>query len=209
MRKFLSDPLAFLFLKSFQLMQFLLVFVSSLYNYIIAKLKGVELNGFAKCNGIPYLFRVPGSRIVIGKNNIINSAFKSNNIGLFARSRITTNKRGAEILIGDNVGMSAVTISAFERIEIGDKTLIGGNVLITDSDWHPLDPIYRGQYDKAVTKPVCIGKNVFIGTRSIILKGTVIGDNTVIGAGSVVSGNIPANVIACGNPCRVIKRIGD
>lgn len=56
-------------------------------------------------------------------------------------------------------------------------------------------------------KDVVIGRNVFVGTGSIILKGTVIGDNTVIGAGSVVSGTIPADVIAGGNPCRVIKSL--
>ena len=58
-------------------------------------------------------------------------------------------------------------------------------------------------------KPVSIGENVFIGCNSIILKGATIGDNTTIGAGSVVSGTIPANCIAAGNPARVIKRLDD
>lgn len=207
MKKNISDYWAFLFLKLFQLWQCFFVAFCSFYSFIFASLKGVQMNGMVKCNGIPYILRVPGSRIVIGRDIVINSSYKSNNIGLFMRSRIITNVRGAEILIGDNVGMSAVTISAFEHIEIGDNTLVGGNVLITDSDWHPIDPFLRYDHKKAKTKPVVIGKNVFIGTRSIILKGTTIGDNSVIGAGSVVSGNIPKNVIACGNPCKVIKNI--
>lgn len=207
MNKFFLDPFAFLFLKNFQFWQCLYVFFCSLYNYVLSGMKGVEMRGWVICKGIPYIFRVPGSKIVLGKCNIINSSYKSNNIGIFMRSRITTNRRGAKIVIGDNVGMSAVTISAFEHIEIGEQTLVGGNVLITDSDWHPLDPLHRHDNSKAATKPVVIGKNVFIGTRAIILKGSVIGDNSVIGAGSVVSGDIPANVVACGNPCKVIRNI--
>ena len=104
--------------------------------------------------------------------------------------------------------ISAATISAFRRIVIGDHTLIGGNVLITDSDWHPLDPAMRRiPFAEGRCADVVIGSNVFIGTRSIILKGVTIGDNSVIGAGSVVTRDIPANVIAAGNPCVVVKHL--
>ena len=157
---------------------------------------------------MPYLSRCPRSVIRVGRDFKINSSFKSNNIGVLSRSRLTTNDTGAQIIIGDRVGVSAVTISAFERITIGDDTLIGGNVLITDSDWHQIDPGERlegrGQVALAEVK---IGRNVFIGTRSIVLKGVTIGDNSIIGAGSVVTRDIPPNVIAAGNPCRVIKRL--
>ena len=61
------------------------------------------------------------------------------------------------------------------------------------------------QYVKAVH----IGKNVWIGSGAIILPGVTIGDNTVIGAGSVVTKDIPANVVAVGNPCRVLREIGE
>jgi maltose O-acetyltransferase len=57
------------------------------------------------------------------------------------------------------------------------------------------------------TAPVHIGRDVFIGARTVVLKGSRIGDGTVIGAGSVVSGDIPAGVIAAGNPCRVVRRL--
>ncbi len=85
--------------------------------------------------------------------------------------------------------------------------MVGANVLITDTDWHPLDPYKRHKSEFTKTKPVKIGNNVFIGVNSIILKGTEIGDNSVIGAGSVVAGIIPPNVIAAGNPCKVIKTL--
>lgn len=207
LNKILSDPVAYVLIKVSQMFSAIHIFCCSFITFVIAKIKGIKIDSIMKCNGVPYLFRVPLSEISIGKNAIMNSSFKSNNIGVLSRSRITTNRKYSKVVIGNNVGMSSVTISAFEKIEIGDNTLIGGNVLITDSDWHPLSIVDRHNDKKAVTKPVLIGNNVFVGTRSIILKGSVIGDNSVIGAGSVVSGTIPPNVIACGNPCRVIRSI--
>lgn len=205
LEKILSDPFAYILIKVSQMLSSIHIFCCSFITFVFAKIKGIKVNGIMKCNGVPYLFRVPLSEISIGSNVIVNSSFKSNNIGILSRSRITTNRKYSKISIGNNVGLSSVTISAFESIEIGDNTLIGGNVLITDSDWHPLSVTERHMHEKAVTKPIVIGENVFIGTRSIILKGSIIGNNSVIGAGSVVSGIIPPNVIACGNPCKVIK----
>lgn len=207
MRKVMADPLSYLFIKWHILWRALATALYSLYNSFLLCSKGVKYRGTVKCDGLPYFFRVPHSSISIGKNCKINSSFKSNNIGLFSRTRITTNRIGARVLIGDNVGMSAVTISAFEEIVIGDGTLIGGNVLITDSDWHPIVPDRRQQFDEAATAPVKIGRNVFIGTRSVVLKGVTIGDNCVIGAGSVVVKDIPANVVAGGNPCKIIRSL--
>ncbi len=205
--KFIGDPIAYVFLKSFRCLSVLKKYIHSIITICIAYIKGVHINGFPICWGIPYISRFPYSKIEIGKRFKINSSFESNNIGVFTRSRITTNEKGAIIRIGDNVGVSSVTISAFNKIIIGDDTLIGGNVLITDSDWHPLDPNHRFDNLKTKTAPVEIGNNVFIGTRSIILKGVRIGDNSVIGAGSVVSKDIPTNVIAAGNPCVIIKHL--
>lgn len=203
--KFKGDPSAYIYLKLFELISAISIKITSVYVFIVAKLKGVVFGGMPKCWGMPYLFRYPYSKIEIGRDFKVNSSFKSNNIGVFTRSRITTNDKNAEIIIGDNVGISSATISAFSKIVIGDNTLIGGNVLITDSDWHPLDPENRLDNSKIKTFPVYIGKNVFIGTRSIILKGVRIGDNSVIGAGSVVTHDIPENVIAVGNPCVVVR----
>lgn len=207
-RKFIYDPKAYIFLKYSQLYSNIFKTTCTFYILLIARLKGINLKGKVECYGLPFLMRYPYSQITIGENVKINSSFKSNNIGMLSRSRITTNTKGAIIDIKNHVGMSAATISAFNKIIIGPYTLIGGNVLITDSDWHSVNPAYRFGDDKYVkTAPVIIGKNVFIGTRSIILKGSVIGDNSIIGAGSVVCGIIPPNVIACGNPCKVIKKI--
>lgn len=206
--KFLDDPCGYIWDRSFKAWRKIYVATCSACTLLLARMKGITLSSMPECDGTPYLYRFPRSRISIGSHFKINSSFKSNNIGILSRSRLTTNDTGAEIIIGDNVGVSAVTISAFKRIVIGDNTLIGGNVLVTDSDWHQTD--YRDRLaNKGAVKSadVIIGKNVFIGTRSIILKGVTIGDNSIIGAGSVVTGDVPANVIAAGNPCKVIKSL--
>jgi Acetyltransferase (isoleucine patch superfamily) len=82
--------------------------------------------------------------------------------------------------------------------------MIASDVVITDSDWH-------GIYDRtdyvAKPLPVTIAKNVWIGERSIILKGSEIGENSIIGAGSVVSGKVPANVVYAGNPAKEIRKL--
>ena len=87
--------------------------------------------------------------------------------------------------------------------------MIGANCKIFDNDFHSLDPRERrGEiYDNLVTKPVVIGKNVFVGCNSILLKGTRIGDNCVVGAGSVVSGTFEPGCVIAGNPARVIRKV--
>jgi len=92
-------------------------------------------------------------------------------------------------------------------IFVGDKVMFGPNVTVATAG-HPIEPSLRNlqmQYNI----PVHIGNNVWIGANSVILPGVTIGDNTVIGAGSVVTKDIPANVVAVGNPCRVLREIGD
>lgn len=205
LQKFTSDPVAMMLVKGHEALDRCNRFGSSLFTRLMAHIKGVAIGGGLTCWGIPYLQRVPNSTIRLGRDCSIRSSYKSNNIGCGVRSRLTTNAPGARLEIGDHVGMSSVTISAFQEITIGSHTLLGGNVLITDSDWHPLAPQLRHDARQARTAPVHIGDNVFIGTRAIILKGTTIGDGSVIGAGSVVCGTIPPGVIAAGNPCRVIR----
>ena len=93
------------------------------------------------------------------------------------------------------------------HIYVGDYTMIGPNVTIATAG-HPIDPALRSvqaQYNMEVH----IGKNVWIGGGCVLLPGISIGDNTVIGAGSIVTKDIPANVVAYGNPCRVIREIGE
>lgn len=93
------------------------------------------------------------------------------------------------------------------HIYVGDYTMLGPNVVLATAG-HPILPELRPmayQYNM----PIHIGKNCWLGAGVIVLPGVTIGDNTVIGAGSIVTKDIPANVIAVGNPCRVLREIND
>lgn len=85
--------------------------------------------------------------------------------------------------------------------------MIGPNVTIATAG-HPIDPELRRDIAQ-FNIPVHIGNNVWIGANSVVLPGVTIGENSVIGAGSVVTKDIPANVVAVGNPCRVLREIGE
>ena len=93
------------------------------------------------------------------------------------------------------------------HIYVGDGVLFGPNVTVTTGT-HPIHPELRRQQAQ-YNVPVHIGSNVWIGANSVLLPGVTIGDNSVIGAGSVVSRDIPANVVAVGCPCRVLREIGE
>lgn len=93
------------------------------------------------------------------------------------------------------------------HIYVGDYTMIGPNVVIATAG-HPILPELR---EKAYqfNMPVHIGRNCWLGAGVIVLPGVTIGDNSVIGAGSVVTKDIPANVVAVGNPCKVLREINE
>lgn len=113
---------------------------------------------------------------------------------------------GSQITVGDrvfaNYGLTALDCAP---ITIGDDTQIGPHVqLLTPT--HPVDPAARRTKVEAAG-PITIGSNVWLGGGVIVLAGVTIGDNSVIGAGSVVVSDIPANVVAVGNPAKVIRQL--
>ena len=93
------------------------------------------------------------------------------------------------------------------HIYVGDYTMFGPNVILATAG-HPILPKLR-QEAYQQNMPVHIGKNCWLGAGVIVLPGVTIGDNTVIGAGSVVTKDIPSNVVAVGNPCRVLREINE
>lgn len=121
---------------------------------------------------------------------------------------LKTYKNGI-ITVGKNVELTGITIVCASKVEIGDNCMIGSNCVIFDTDIHPIDPTKRRQVCTEIvsTKPVTIGKNVWLGVNCTILKGVTIGDNSIIGAGSVVTGDVDKNSIFAGNPAKLIKKI--
>lgn len=93
------------------------------------------------------------------------------------------------------------------HIFVGDYTMIGPNVTLASAG-HPVYPPLREQ-GYQYNLPVKIGKNCWLGAGVIVLPGVTIGDNTVVGAGSVVTKDLPANVVAVGNPCHILREIGE
>ena len=176
--------------------------------YFIFKGNNVEFSSF-KTNGIPYIMVARGGTLRIGKNVILNNSligtpvFRSQPCVLFV-------DRNSVLTIDDNSGMSSVTIICHSSISVGKNVTIGRSVLIYDSDSHSLNPKIRisaEDTNNSIKKPIVIKDNVFIGARSIILKGVTIGENSIIGAGSVVTKSIPDNQIWAGNPAKFIRNI--
>jgi len=179
---------------------------TSFIQKIDLKIKCIKYGKHCKFIGYTTFYKTVHSEITISENCTFNSTTEWNLLGCNKRCIISTLTSEASIQIGSHCGFSGVTIGSFNHIKIGNQCIIGANVIITDSDWHPIHPQNRCN-GNVKSLPVIIGDNVFIGANSIILKGSIIGENSVIGAGSVVSGKIPKNTIAAGNPCRVIKKI--
>lgn len=115
---------------------------------------------------------------------------------------------GYNIKLGENFYANYnLTILDSAPITIGDNVLIGPNVGIYSAS-HPLHASPRTE-GWEIAKSIIIGNQVWIGAHACILPGVKIGDNTVVGAGSVVTRDLPANVLAVGNPCRVVRTISD
>lgn len=128
--------------------------------------------------------------------------------GCYIEPPFRANWAGKHLYLGNDVYINFnLTIVDDADIFIGDKVMIGPNVTIATAN-HPIFPELRArslQYNKSVK----IGNNVWIGAGAIIVPGITIGDNSVIGAGSVVTKDIPANVVAVGTPCKVLREIGE
>ena len=155
-------------------------------------------------------------KVKIGDDFVFSSGASINPICRNIRGALYTMSPNACIEIGDRVGISSACLWAKERITIGNDVNIGGDCIIIDNDAHPIDYIQRRSlyikeagleafYSKIISSPVEIGDDVWIGARCIILKGVHVGARSIIAAGSVVTKDIPADVIAGGNPCKVIR----
>ncbi len=125
----------------------------------------------------------------------------------YVESPYYANWGGHHVHLGKNVYTNfGVTFVDDTHIYIGDYTMLGPNVVIATAG-HPIEPSLR-QKGLQYNMPVTIGRNCWLGAGVIVMPGVTIGDNTVIGAGSIVTKDIPSNVVAVGNPCRVLREVG-
>lgn len=178
----------------------------------VLRAAGVEIAEKVQIQGRPIVSLAAGSRIQIGARCVLCSDSQINALGVNHPVVLRTMRPGAEIVIGEDTGMSGGSICAAGSIQIGAGCLIGVNVILTDTDFHALNPNnrrYNKNPDEIAVAPIVIEDNVFIGADVFVLKGVTIGKNSVIGARSVVTRDIPKNAIAAGNPAKVIKFITD
>ena len=170
--------------------------------WLVLRIRGVKISGRSYWNGFPSIERGKDSAISIGTGCRFVSRHIGNRLGLNHPCMITT-AHNATLEIGDGCGFSAVSIWCFKHIVLGNNIRVGANVTIMDGDAHQDDPRAGDNED------VVIKDNVWIGANTIVLKGVTIGKNSLIGAGSVVTKSIPDNVVAAGNPCKIIRELDD
>lgn len=142
------------------------------------------------------------------KTALLKKMFAEIGEGCYIETPFHTNFGGAHVHFGKNIYANFnLTLVDDTHIYVGDNTMFGPNVTLATAG-HPVLPELR-EKGYQFNIPIHIGKNCWIGAGSVILPGVTVGDGSVIGAGSVVTKDIPSGVVAVGNPCRVLRKIGD
>lgn len=142
------------------------------------------------------------------RSEMLREMFAEVGEGCYIEPPLHSNWGGRHVHFGKNVYANYnITLVDDTHIYVGDNTMFGPNVVLATAG-HPVLPELRAQVYQ-YNLPIHIGKNCWLGAGVIVLPGVTIGDNSVIGAGSVVTKDIPANVVAVGNPCKVLREINE
>ncbi len=161
-----------------------------------------------KCLDRLYDFNMTRPTELEKREEMLKSMFAEIGEECYIEPPFHSNWGGKHVHFGHNVYANFnLTMVDDADIYVGDYVMFGPNVTVATAG-HPINPTLR-QKAMQYNIEVHIGNNVWIGANAVILPGVTIGDNTVIGAGSVVTKDIPANVVAVGNPCRVLRPIGE
>lgn len=180
--------------------------LGSLFGTLKLALWGCRVHGIVKCVGLPRIERTPKGGIEIGKKCCLRSARCSNPVGVFHPVQLATIGAG-RIVIGDGSGVSGSVLVAENSITLGKRVMVGAGCIVIDSDCHSLDAAARARGEGGKNAPIVLEDDVWLGMNVLVLKGVRIGAGTVVGAGSVVTCDLPAGVVAAGNPARVISSL--
>ncbi|MBQ8576726.1 MAG: sugar O-acetyltransferase [Clostridia bacterium] len=161
----------------------------------------------AECLELQYDYNLTRPSEGEKRQALLNKMFAEIGEGSYIEPPLHANWAGRHVHFGKNVYANFnLTLVDDNDIYVGDNTMLGPNVVISTAG-HPVEPELRSR-GAQFNIPVRIGKNCWLGAGVIVLPGVTIGDNTVVGAGSVVTKDLPANVVAVGSPCRVLREIG-
>lgn len=142
------------------------------------------------------------------RDEMLRRMFAEIGEGCYIETPFYANMGGHHVHFGSFVYANyGLTLVDDTHIYVGDCTMFGPHVTIATAG-HPIDPELRAK-GLQFNMPVRIGRNCWLGAGVIVVPGVTIGDNVVIGAGSVVTKDIPSNVVAVGNPCRVLREVGE
>ena len=142
------------------------------------------------------------------RDKLLKKMFAQIGENCYIEPPLHTNMGGHHVHFGSNIYANfGLTLVDDTHIYVGDNTMFGPHVTVATAG-HPIDPQLR-EKGLQFNMPVHIGRNCWIGAGAVIMPGVTIGDNTVIGAGSVVTKDIPAGVVAVGNPCRVLREVSN
>ncbi len=158
----------------------------------------------------PLLLHVHHTALIrIGDHCRIQSGFAGNPVGGSSRMALWIGP-GAELRLGDRVGMSNSTIVCQRAVTIEDDVFLGGDSKVYDTDFHSVHARERARPGNpgARKAPVRIGRRAFVGGHCVVLKGVTIGDEAVVGAGSVVRSDVPAREVWAGNPAGFVRHLG-
>lgn len=161
-----------------------------------------------KCLEKLYDFNMTRPREMEKRNAMLKDMFAEIGEDCYIEPPFHANWGGHHVHFGNRVYANFnLTLVDDTHIYVGDCTMFAPNVTVATAG-HPIAPCLR-KYGIQYNASVHIGKNCWIGAGALIMPGVTIGDNTVIGAGSVVTKDIPSNVVAVGNPCRVMREINE
>lgn len=169
--------------------------------------RGLHLGQGVKFNGLPIIDIRNGASIHIGDDVVINSLNHGYHASMFGRVKLFADRPGASITIGEGSRLHGSCLHAVESISIGKRCLIAANCQIIDGNGHDLSfpHVHRRGDTSGGSRPIEIHDDVWIGLGATILPGVTIGRGSVIGAGSVVTRDVPAMVVASGNPAIVSR----
>jgi carbonic anhydrase/acetyltransferase-like protein (isoleucine patch superfamily) len=168
---------------------------------------GLEVGIGVRFVGTPIIDLRKNARAVLGDGVVLNSSNRGYHAAMASPVKLMADRAGAVISIGSRTRLNGATVHAWNRITIGDNCLVAAGVQIFDANGHALAPSHPADrlFVADEPRPIRIEDNVWLGLNVIILPGSSIGEGSVIAAGSIVSGDIPAGVLAAGQPARVVR----